>query len=62
MDEPVEVYDPDGLLGELDEDTVWVVRRRGGYVMGGSYVNPYNEVRKVQRSVYEEMTDNQEET
>ena len=41
----VTVSDPDGLLAELTDDTEYVAVRGGGYVMGGSYVNEFIEIR-----------------
>ena len=40
------VHDPDGLLGDTEGKHLEVFRK-GGYNHGGSYLNPYLEVRSV---------------
>ena len=43
----VKVHDPSGILPPCPDGTHYEVFHRGGYLMGGSYVNPYTEVRTI---------------
>ncbi len=46
------VHDPDGLLGDTEGKHLEVFRK-GGYVDGGSYQNPYLVVRSVPADYHE---------
>lgn len=43
----VEVHDPNQVLPPCPDGSHYEVFHRSGHLMGGSYVNPYTEVRAI---------------